>query len=176
MIKEGDRLPEASFVVMQGRSATKRSAEEIFAGRRVALFGLPGAYTPVCHKEHLPGIVAMVDALGKSGVDLVACTSVNDIFVLNRWAREHAAQRKVMMLADGNAEFATRTGLAVDLSEFGLGVRSNRYAMVVRDGTVEILNVEAALSDHKASSAASLCHLLGEEPAAESEASPRSAA
>jgi peroxiredoxin len=165
MVKEGERLPDASFVVMERGGASMRSVHQIFAGRRVALFGLPGAFTPVCHKEHLPGIVAMVDALQQSGVDIVACTAVNDVFVLNRWARDHAAQLKLVMLADGNAEFAVRSGLAVDLTEFGLGVRSNRYAMVVRDGTVELLNVENALSEHTVSSAASVCQLLQREEA-----------
>lgn len=163
MIKEGERLPEASFVVMEKRAASKKSTMDIFAGRRVALFGLPGAFTPVCHREHLPGIVSLVDTLEKNGVDVVACTAVNDVFVLHRWARDHGAQRKVLMLADGNADFAMRSGLAVDLSEFGLGIRSNRYAMVVRDGTVEILNVENALSEHDASSAASVCRLLEQD-------------
>jgi peroxiredoxin len=163
MIKEGERLPEASFVVMENGAASMISAQEVFSGRRVALFGLPGAFTPVCHKEHMPGIVLMVDALQKSGIDVVACTAVNDVFVLHRWARDHAAQRKVLMLADGNADFAVRAGLAVDLSEFGLGIRSNRYAMVVRDGAVELLSVESELSGHGVSSAAAVCQRLGQQ-------------
>lgn len=177
MIKEGERLPDASFVVMERNATALKTTNDIFAGRRVALFGLPGAYTPVCHKEHLPGIVSMAAALQKSGVDIVACTAVNDVFVLNRWAKEQSAQRKVLMLADGNADFAVQSGLAVDLSEFGLGIRSNRYAMIVTDGTVDILNVESALSEHDVSSAAAICRRLENDDTASDEAAaePRAA-
>jgi peroxiredoxin len=161
MIKDGERLPETTFVVMEQGAAALKETREIFSGRRIAVFGLPGAFTPVCHKLHLPGIVSLVGSLERGGVDVVACTAVNDVFVLHRWAHDHSAQSKILMLADGNAEFAVRSGLAVDLSEFGLGIRSNRYAMVVRDGTVEFLSVESALSDHTVSSAASVCERLG---------------
>ena len=139
MIKEGERLPDASFVVMEAAGARMCTTREIFEGRRVALFGLPGAYTPVCHKEHLPGIASLCHSLRNGGIDTVACTAVNDVFVLHRWARDHGVQRKVLMLADGNADFAVKTGLAVDLSDFGLGVRANRYAMIVEDGVVQLL-------------------------------------
>lgn len=160
MIKEGERLPDASFVVMEAEGAIQRTTKDIFEGRRVALFGLPGAYTPVCHKEHLPGIASLYGALRDGGIETVACTSVNDVFVLDRWARDHKVQKKIVMLADGNADFAVKTGLAVDLSEFGLGIRANRYAMIVCDGTVEVLDVEDTISDHDKSSAASLCARL----------------
>jgi len=164
MIKEGERLPDASFVVMEPTGATPRSTHEVFDRRKVALFGLPGAYTPVCHKEHLPGIAALYDEIRSAGVDTVACTAVNDVFVLNRWASEHGVQHKIIMLADGNADFAVKTGLAVDLSEFGLGVRTNRFAMIVSDGVVKLLDVEETLSDHARSSAASLCTKLQTSP------------
>jgi glutaredoxin/glutathione-dependent peroxiredoxin len=156
-IGEGDRLPDATFVVMEPAGPAMRTTREIFDDKRVALFGLPGAYTPVCHKEHLPGIVALHDTLRQHGIDTVACTSVNDVFVLNRWSRDHAARGKVLMLADGNADFAIKAGLAVDLVEFGLGIRSNRYAMFVANGAVTVLSVEDVLSEHDKSSANSLC-------------------
>ncbi len=160
MIGEGETIPAATFVVMTPAGPEITPAEKIFSGRRVALFGLPGAFTPVCHKEHLPGIVALYDNLRKFGIEVVACTAVNDIFVLHRWARDLGAQRKITMLADGNADFAMQTGLAVDLSEFGLGVRSNRYAMIVYDGKVASLAVEEMLSDHQKSAAAAVCETL----------------
>lgn len=160
MIKEGERLPDTSFVVMDATGAKMYSTQEVFGGRKVALFGLPGAYTPVCHKEHLPGIAALHDSLIGAGIDTVACTAVNDVFVLHRWARDHGVHRKVLMLADGNAEFAMKTGLAVDLSEFGLGIRTNRFAMIVSDGKVDVLGLEETISDHDKSSAASLCAAL----------------
>jgi peroxiredoxin len=157
MIREGERLPEATFVVMAKSGPELKSTAEIFSGRRVALFGLPGAFTPVCHKEHLPGIVALHDSLQQHGIETVACTAVNDVFVLTRWARDFGAREKILMLADGNADFAVKSGLAVDLTQFGLGIRSNRYAMLVADGAVTLLNVEDVLSNHDKSSAASLC-------------------
>lgn len=163
MIKEGERLPDASFVVMERGRALIKTTEDVFKGRRVALFGLPGAFTPVCHREHLPGIVSLADTLLEKGMDIIACTAVNDVFVLERWARDHRAQSKITMLADGNADFARKAGLAVDLSEFGLGIRSNRYAMVAVNGSVELLSVEEALSDHNRSSASALCGSLGED-------------
>jgi peroxiredoxin len=166
MIKEGERLPDASFVVMDQTGAKIYTTQEIFGGRKVALFGLPGAYTPVCHKEHLPGIAALYDQLVAAGIDAVACTAVNDAFVLQRWARDHGVQRKVLMLADGNAEFARKAGLAVDLSEFGLGIRTNRYAMIVTDAKVDVLGLEDMISDHAKSSAASMCAFLEERKSA----------
>jgi peroxiredoxin len=161
-LREGDRLPDATFVVMEASGPELRSTGDIFGGRRVALFGLPGAYTPVCHKEHLPGIVSLLDTLQSHGIDTVACTAVNDVFVLSRWARDHGTRGKILMLADGNADFAVKSGLAVDLTQFGLGIRSNRYAMLVSDGSVSLLSIEDALSDHRKSSAASLCAKMDE--------------
>lgn len=159
-VRQGELLPDANFVVMGSSGPEVKTTTEIFEGKRVALFGLPGAYTPICHKEHLPGIVALHDTLRKNGIDVIACTAVNDVFVLNRWARDHKARSKVLMLADGNGDFAIKSGLAVDLSEFGLGIRSNRYAMFVADRLVSLLSVEDVLSDHDKSSAASLCGMM----------------
>lgn len=164
-LKEGDRLPEAAFFVMSDNGPEVRTTADVFDGRTVALFGLPGAYTPVCHASHLPGIVRMHDTLVKQGVDIVACTAVNDIFVLDRWSMEVGALGKIFMLADGNADFATRCGLSVDLRKYGLGLRSNRYAMVVRDGVVVMLGVEDVLMHHDKSSADTLHSKLQEKKA-----------
>jgi peroxiredoxin len=155
-IKEGDRLPDCTFYVMGDKGPEVRSTSDVFLDRTVALFGLPGAYTPVCHTSHLPGIVRMSETLKQQGVDIVACTAVNDIFVMDHWAAELEALGKVFMLADGNGDFAEKCGLAVDLRKFGLGVRSNRYAMVVSNGVVRVLGVEDVLMSHDKSSAASL--------------------
>jgi len=162
ILKQGDQLPEATFVVMDQRSPAAKTTEDIFAGRNVAVFGLPGAYTPVCHKEHLPGIVGMHDTLTQHGIDVVACTAVNDAFVLDRWAEDLGAKDKVLMLADGNADFALKAGLAIDMTRYGLGVRSNRYAMLVADKKVTLICVEDAIMDHKVSSAASLSSQVGQ--------------
>lgn len=159
-VRQGEQLPDANFVVMGASGPEVKTTTDIFDGKRVALFGLPGAYTPICHKEHLPGIVALHDSLRQNGIDIIACTAVNDVFVLNRWARDHNARGKVLMLADGNGDFAIKSGLAVDLSEFGLGIRSNRYAMFVADRQVSLLSVEDVLSNHDKSSAASLCGMM----------------
>jgi glutaredoxin/glutathione-dependent peroxiredoxin len=159
-MKPGDRLPETAFVVMGASGPEVRTTSDVFHGRRVALFGVPGAYTPVCHAEHLPGIVSLCGTLHQHGIDTVACTSVNDIFVLDRWARELGAVEKVLMLSDGNADFAIKSGLAVDLRKFGLGYRSNRYAMLVANATVRLLNVEDVLMRHDKSSAANMCSTM----------------
>ena len=117
---------------------------EVFGGKKVALFAVPGAYTPTCHKQHMAGFVQNYDELKKKGFDIVACTSVNDIFVLTNWAKDSKADGKILMLADGSAEFAKKIGLDIDLSARGLGVRSKRYSMIVEDGVVKSLNVEEA--------------------------------
>jgi glutaredoxin/glutathione-dependent peroxiredoxin len=165
MIKVGERLPDAAFTAMGPTGPEVKSTADVFNGRSVALFALPGAYTPVCHRQHLPGIVALGDVLRSQGIDTIACTAVNDVFVLDHWIHEHDPNGKVLMLADGNAEFALKTGLAVDLSRFGLGIRSNRYVMLVADGAVRILSVEDSLMSHDKSSAKTLCSLM--EPSGE---------
>ncbi len=155
-LKEGDLIPDATFVVMENGTPAARTTDDLFSGRNIALFGLPGAYTPVCHKEHLPGIVGMRDVLVESGIDAVACTSVNDVFVLQRWAEELDVKDKILMLADGNADFAVKSGLEIDMTKYGLGIRSNRYAMLVADKKVMLVSVENAIMDHKVSSASNL--------------------
>jgi glutaredoxin/glutathione-dependent peroxiredoxin len=137
----GDRLPPATLVRITPDGPEQVDTATFFAGRTVALFAVPGAFTPTCSARHLPGFVTQADALRAKGVDEIACTSVNDIFVLTAWQNANAAHG-ITMLADGNGEFAQALGLTMDGSKFGMGVRSQRYAMLVRDGVVEQLNVE----------------------------------
>lgn len=148
-IKVGDRIPEATFTIMGEGGPQSVSGDEVFKGRRVVLFAVPGAFTPTCSEQHLPGFVAQSDALKAKGVETVACTAVNDVFVLNAWAKARGAQDDITMLADGNAAFAKALGLDVDLSAFGLGTRSQRYAMVVEDGVVKYISVEDSPPEHK---------------------------
>lgn len=159
-INIGDKLPDSTFTVMGPEGPLAKATAEIFAGKKVALFAVPGAYTPTCDKQHLPGFLERYDELKGSGVDTIACTAVNDIFVLDHWAKEHAAESKILMLSDGSAEFAKKIGLEIDLASRGFGIRSKRYAMVVEDGVVKILNVEDLPPHHDKSSAATLCTLL----------------
>jgi peroxiredoxin len=159
-ITVGDRLPEHTFTVMGADGPEPITTADIFAGKKVALFAVPGAYTPTCHQQHMPGFVARLSELAAKGVDTVACTAVNDIFVLTNWAKDTGALGNVLMLADGSAEFAHKIGLDVDLITRGLGVRSKRYAMLVEDGTVKVLNVEDAPPQHDKSSAATLCSMI----------------
>lgn len=144
-IKVGDRLPDATFMTMGSDGAPKPAkTAEVFGGKKVALFGVPGAYTGTCSRVHMPGYVDSYDALRKKGFDAVACTSTNDIFVLTSWAKDTKADGKILMLADGSAEFAKATGLDIDLGARGMGVRSKRYSMIVQDGVVKVLNIEEA--------------------------------
>ena len=150
MIQVGDKIPavtlmEYSEVEGNGCSIGPNpvDAAQASAGKTIALFALPGGFAPTCSAKHVPGYVAQFDALAAAGVDEIWCLSVNDAFVMGAWAREQKAGGKVRMLADGNAEFAQATGLTLDLVSRGMGVRSNRYSMLVKDGVVKALNVEA---------------------------------
>jgi peroxiredoxin len=158
-IKVGDRLPEATFTTMSADGPKPMTTKDVFGGKKVALFAVPGAFTPTCSKQHLPGYVQRYDELKSKGFDTVACTAVNDIFVLSAWSGASQADGKVLMLADGSADFAKKIGLDVDLTARGLGVRSRRYSMIVEDGVVKSLNVEEVPSNHDKSSAALLCTL-----------------
>lgn len=162
-IKVGDKLPDATFTVMGPDGPKPVSTSEVFAGKRVALFAVPGAYTPTCHQKHLPGFLNHMADLAAKGVNTVACTAVNDIFVLDYWAKDTGAMDKIQMLADGSADFAKAIGLDIDLTKAGLGVRSKRYAMLVDDGVVKTLNVEEAPSSHDQSSAEKLCTMIGDK-------------
>ena len=159
-IKVGDQLPEATFMVMGADGPKPTTTSEFFKGKKVALFAVPGAYTPTCDQKHMPGFVERVAELKSKGFDTVACTSVNDVFVLHEWAKDTGADGRIAMLADGSAEFARALGLEIDLTGFGLGVRSKRYAMLVDDGVVKVLNVDDAPPHHGVSSAETLCSLI----------------
>ena len=159
-LKVGDKLPEATFTVMSADGPKPMTTAELCDGKKVALFAVPGAYTPTCHKSHMPGFVERAAELKAKGFDTIACTSANDVFVLTRWAEDTGAAGKIVMLADGSAEFAKKTGLEIDLTARGLGVRSKRYAMAIENGIVKILNVEDAPPQHDKSSAATLCSMI----------------
>jgi peroxiredoxin len=143
-IKVGDRLPEAKFRVMGPEGPAWKTTDEVFKGKKVALFAVPGAYTGTCHKMHMPSITQHADAIKGKGIDTIAVTSVNDVFVMSAWKRDTDQDNKVDFLADGNGDFAKALELTFDGSGNGLGVRSKRYAMVVEDGVVKTLNIEEA--------------------------------
>ncbi len=152
-IKVGDRLPEATFMTMTADGPQQLATADVFGGRKVVLFAVPGAFTPTCHLKHMPGFIELADQIKAKGVDTIACVAVNDMFVLDAWGKQSNADGKVQLLADGNADFTKKIGLELDASGAGLGTRSQRYAMVVNDGVVETLNVEEKASDAEASSA-----------------------
>lgn len=159
-IKVGDRLPEASFVTMTADGPARRSVSEVFNGRRVVLFAVPGAFTPTCHRKHMPGFVAQAAAFKARGIDTIACVAVNDIHVLTAWAEASGAEDKVLFLADGNGEFTKAIGMELDASGFGMGLRSNRYAMLVEDRVVNAIHLEAQPGMAEESSAERLLAVL----------------
>ncbi len=162
-IQVGDRIPSVTFKWMGNESpidVQTTTSDEIFKGKTVALFGLPGAYTPVCSAEHLPGFVNHADKLLAKGIDTIACVSVNDPFVMQAWAQDLNVTNKVMMLCDPKVEFTNAIGLTLDLSEFGLGNRSERYSMLVEDGMVTAINVEESILSCDVSSADALLELV----------------
>lgn len=140
-IQVGDKIPEHTFGVMGAEGPEGISSADIFSGKKVVLFAVPGAFTPGCSKTHLPGYVVHYDNLIAKGVDTVACVSVNDPFVMGAWGEAQNAEN-LLMLADGNGEFTNKIGLELDGSGFGLGSRSQRYAMIVDDGVVTLLNID----------------------------------
>ena len=141
-IKVGDQLPSATFRVATADGPVPKSSEEIFKNKKVVLFAVPGAFTPTCHKNHLPSFIARADDIFAKGVNVIAVTAVNDPFVLAAWEKASGADGKIVFLSDGNAEFAKAIGMDFDASAAGLGTRSKRYSMLVDDGEVLILNVE----------------------------------
>jgi glutaredoxin/glutathione-dependent peroxiredoxin len=143
-IKVGDRLPETKFRIMTPEGPAWKSTGDIFKGRKVVLFAVPGAFTSTCSNMHLPGYLQNLDAIKAKGVDAVAVTGVNDMFVMEAWKRATGADGKIEFLADGNAEFAKAIDLTFDGSVAGLGLRSRRYSMLVEDGVVKRLNIEEA--------------------------------
>jgi len=142
-IKVGDHIPSATLMQMKDGGPKPVSTDEFFKGRKVALFALPGAFTPTCSAKHLPGFIQQAGALKAKGVDAIACLSVNDAFVMGAWGDAQGAGDTVAMLADGNGDFTRAVGLEMDGSKFGMGKRSQRYSMLVDDGVVKALNVEA---------------------------------
>ncbi len=138
----GDKIPSMEFNVMTSDGQQKLATEVVFAGRKVVLFAVPGAFTPTCSASHLPGYLDHYDALKAKGVDTIACTSVNDVHVITAWAKHSGAEGKIMMLADGNGTFAKACGLEKDLDATGMGLRSKRYSMIVDNGVITALNVE----------------------------------
>ena len=159
-IKVGDRLPEATFRIMTADGPKPVTTTEVFAGKKMVLFAVPGAFTPTCHKNHLPGFVQHTDLIKAKGIHGIAVTGVNDVFVMQAWADASGAVGKVDFLSDGNAEFAKAIGLEMDGSGFGLGTRSKRYAMVVNDGVVEKLAVEDSPGQAAVSSAEAVLGML----------------
>jgi peroxiredoxin len=158
VIKVGDRLPEVQFNVPTPDGMKQMRTSEIFGGKTAALFAVPGAFTPTCSARHLPSFRDKAAELRAKGVDLIACTAVNDHYVMSAWAKDQGVGDGVIMLADGSGEFARAVGLDADFSKFGMGPRSKRYSMLVKDGVVQKLNVEEA-GEYKVSSAE---HLLGQ--------------
>ncbi|MBB3876467.1 peroxiredoxin [Sphingomonas aquatilis] len=157
-ITVGDTIPSATLTKVTSDGPDQVSSDDFFRGRTVALFAVPGAFTPTCSARHLPGFVEKRDALAAKGVDEIACTSVNDAFVMGAWAKSQEAEG-ITMLADGNGDFAKAVGLTMDGSKFGMGLRSQRYAMLVEDGVVKQLHVEAP-GEFKVSSAEHLLDAL----------------
>jgi glutaredoxin/glutathione-dependent peroxiredoxin len=155
-IKPGDRLPEASFRVMTADGPEVRTTDQVFKGRKVILFAVPGAFTPTCHKNHLPGFLAHRDEILAKGIDGIAVTAVNDVFVMDNWAKSSGGAGRIDFLADGNGDFAKAIGLDRDLSAGGMGLRSQRYSMLVDDGVVKSLNIEEKPGSTELSGAAKI--------------------
>lgn len=159
-ISIGDKLPEATFKTMTADGAKNLTTNEIFAGKKVVLFAVPGAFTPTCSNNHLPGYVENHDAIIARGVDTIAVVAVNDVHVMGAWARFSGGEGKVLFLADGSGDFARATGLDLDLSAAGMGLRSKRFSMVVEDGKVTQLNVEGSAGQAIDSGAAKILEQL----------------
>ncbi len=142
-INIGDQMPAGTFSVMTNDGPGTISADEFFGGKRVLLFSVPGAFTPTCSMKHLPGYVRQADQLYVNGIDTIACTAVNDIFVMDAWGKSQDATDKVLMLADGNGDYVASLGLEQDNRRWGMGQRGQRFSIIANDGVVEQLNVEA---------------------------------
>lgn len=141
-IKAGDKVPSATLMEMKGGAPQPIKTDDLLAGKKVVLFAVPGAFTPTCSAKHLPGFVQKADEIKKKGVDVIACMSVNDAFVMGAWGENQGTGNKVMMLADGNGDFTRALGLELDGTKFGMGQRSQRFSMLVENGVVKKLNVE----------------------------------
>lgn len=158
-IKVGDTLPQATFNSPSADGPRPLTTDDVFKGKRVALFAVPGAFTPTCSAKHMPGFVQHAADLKAKGVDTIACVSVNDVFVMKAWGEDQNVGDDILLLADGSAVFTQAIGLEMDGSRFGMGIRSQRYSMIVNDGVVEQLNVEQG-GEFKVSSADYLLETL----------------
>jgi peroxiredoxin len=143
-IKVGDKLPNTTFRVMTAEGPKPKTTDEVFKGKKVALFAVPGAFTPTCSNLHMPSFLNNIDAFKAKGIDTVAVTAVNDAFVMKAWADKTGGDGKIDFLADGSAEFAKGIDMTLDASGNGLGIRSKRYSMLVEDGVVKKINIEEA--------------------------------
>ena len=141
-LRIGDRIPAATLAVMGEAGPQSITSTELLEGKRVVLFGLPGAFTPTCSARHLPGYLELADKIRAKGVDAIVCLAVNDVFVMDAWGKQQAVGDTILMVADGNADFTRAAGLDLDMTPRGFGLRSQRYAMVVDDGVVRALNVD----------------------------------
>ena len=141
-ISNGDTIPTVNIAVMGDSGPEGLTTDDLFKGKKVVLFGVPGAFTPTCSAQHLPGFINNADAIKAKGVDTIACISVNDPFVMGAWGKDQSAGEAVVMVADGSAEFAKATGLEFDLGAKGLGLRNQRYSMIVEDGVVKNMNLD----------------------------------
>ena len=159
-IAVGDRIPDASLTEMTSDGPAKMTTSELFDGRKVVLFAVPGAFTPTCHQNHLPGFLEHYDTIKAKGADEVVVVAVNDVFVMGEWAKATKGQNKIRYLADGGAEFTKAVGLEVDLSAAGLGIRSQRYSMIVENGVVKSLNTGDAPGQAEISGAARIMEQL----------------
>jgi peroxiredoxin len=160
MIQAGDRLPHATFRIIEDGKAAPRTTEDIFKGKRVVLIGVPGAFTPTCHKNHVPGFVRQAEAIRAKNVDTIAVTAVNDHWVMHNWSEASGGTGKMLFLADSNAEFAKAIGLDFDATAGLGGTRSKRYSMLVDDGVVKVLNVETETGKAEITSADNLLKAL----------------
>ncbi len=157
-IQIGGKIPSVTLMQMKDGSPQPVKTDELFAGKKVVVFALPGAFTPTCSAKHLPGFVRHAEEIKRKGIDAIACIAVNDVFVMNAWGEQQGAGGKVMMLADGNGELTAALGLEMDAAKYGMGKRSQRYSMLVEDGVVKQLNIE----EPGAFAVSSAEHILGQ--------------
>ena len=156
-IKQGDKMPAGKFKIMTSEGAKEITTDELFNGKKVVLFAVPGAFTPTCSNQHLPSYLKNFDKIKAQGVDTIACMAVNDAFVMDAWGKDRGVGDKIQMLADGNGEYTKALGLELDGSKFGLGSRSKRFSMIVDNGTVKELNVDEG--KYELTGAEATCHL-----------------
>ncbi len=158
-IQVGEKMPDGKFKQMTADGPKDLTTAELFTGKRVLLFAVPGAFTPTCDKKHLPGYISQIDQLRAKGIDTVACVAVNDVFVMNAWGKSAGADGKVLMLADGNGDYAKALGLQMDATGFGMGLRSQRFALLIKNGVAERVDVEPAGAFKVSSAEEMLCHV-----------------